>query len=354
MLVPRGRRQVADRYLLGAALLWVAWVLAASILAVSTAGSWVPYVVAPLVLLLGVLIGGRLVTAWERWWVAPVAVVGALAVLAADAFYANAQAAIGVQAVALGVLMLVSVLRLGFSERTPLSVISAVLLVVLGVLLASRSQAALLLAVVGAVAVVVAVLVARWRGGRVRGTRVRPRSWAWAGRVRAQRWAWAGGVIVGLAAVVVVWLGSRDLWPGLLTGRWSLSGARHTLWADALELWAQAPVVGAGPGSFVEHSALAASDPSLSEVHSSVLQVGSELGVIGVVLFLGLLAAGLAVAARGSGVSGVVGVVAWAALAVHAMIDHLYEFPPVVLLAGVVIGWAGAAGGPGGEVDRRG
>ena len=44
---------------------------------------------------------------------------------------------------------------------------------------------------------------------------------------------------------------------------------------------------------------------------------------------------------------------AWSALAVHSMIDHLYEFPIVVVLAGAVIGWAGARTLPSAPTSSR-
>ena len=60
---------------------------------------------------------------------------------------------------------------------------------------------------------------------------------------------------------------------------------------------------------------------------------------------LALLAAGLAVAgllwaARGRPAQTVVAAAAWTALLVHSYADHLLEFAPVVLSAGMVIGWA--------------
>ena len=55
-----------------------------------------------------------------------------------------------------------------------------------------------------------------------------------------------------------------------------------------------------------------------------------------------MLVLGVLLAARADRTRALIGVAAWSALAVHSMIDHLYEFPVVVVLAGIVIGWAGA------------
>ena len=75
---------------------------------------------------------------------------------------------------------------------------------------------------------------------------------------------------------------------------------------------------------------------------ASRFQVASELGAVGVFLFGAMLAAGMNLAAQRGRGRALIGVAAWSALAVHSMIDHLYEFPIVVVLAGAVIGWAGA------------
>lgn len=149
-----------------------------------------------------------------------------------------------------------------------------------------------------------------------------------------------GAVLIAMAAAVIVWLGQLSTWPEWLNDGGSLSWVRHTLWSDALSLWGQHPIVGAGPGAFTESSELASSTAHLAMAHSSVLQVGSELGLIGVLLFAGILGAGLAVASSGSRPAALIGVAAWTALAVHSLIDHLYEFPVVTIAAGVVIGWA--------------
>jgi len=72
-----------------------------------------------------------------------------------------------------------------------------------------------------------------------------------------------------------------------------------------------------------------------------LLQVGSELGVIGIILLGALLAGGLLFAARGSRPVALIAMAAWTALAVHSAIDHLEDFPIVAVMGGVVLGWSG-------------
>ena len=75
-------------------------------------------------------------------------------------------------------------------------------------------------------------------------------------------------------------------------------------------------------------------------------------GWVGVILFALVVLAGLWWAARGSAPWAVVAAAAWTALLVHSLTDHLLEFGPVVLAAGVAVGWAGASRPDGGEASR--
>lgn len=85
--------------------------------------------------------------------------------------------------------------------------------------------------------------------------------------------------------------GPLNTWPDWLADDSSLSDASLTLWLDALSLWVTQPVVGAGPGAFTPSSELASEIPSLASVHS-LLQVGSELGAVGVFLLGAMFVAG--------------------------------------------------------------
>lgn len=238
-------------------------------------------------------------------------------------FYSNAEAATGMQLAALSGLLLTGVIHGpgAARARTGITLLAAAA-GVLGVLLAARAQAASVLVVL----VVPLIALALCRG-------IEPSR-------RALRGVGQGGIAAAVLAVLA--LGRSSSWPQWMRHPGSLSGARHRLWSDALDLWRERPVLGSGPGSFLQHSETARSAPHLYAAHSSILQVASELGAIGVLLFLAVLVAGIFVASQGDPARGLIGVSAWCALAIHSMIDHLYEFPVVCLLAGLVIGWAGS------------
>lgn len=276
-------------------------------------------------------------------------VVPALILVIGVPSYANARAAAGVQLVALAALILegsagagsrglrgaravrtraAGDVALGGWDRTPtvwrrqlVQVIGACI-GVLGVVLAMNGKAG--------IATLALVLLAAALA-------------AWGRLILSRRTVVGLGLgIVGAAAVIVVALAVVSRWPSWMTGPESLSSARHVLWRDALSLFARNPVIGGGPGSFFEWSEVAKSHPLLYAAHSSILQVASELGAVGLILFASMLVSGTVLAAQRGRGRALIGVAAWSALAVHSMIDHLYEFPAVVLLAGIVIGWAGA------------
>lgn len=316
------RARTGDRCLAVLLLAWTAWVLCSMLWTSSGPFAVLPYLVAPLALLGGVILGRWL----SRFPVGPLlpsvlALVAAVVLLAVP-FYANAQAAWGLQLLAwAGVLVLHRPSRASGAREWGRTGVVAGMLALLAVLLVARAQATSVLVV--PVAFLVLCVVVRRVGPERRTIGV------------------IGLTVVGAAAATVIGLGRLSTWPGALTTGRSLSGARHQLWRDALELWQAHPVTGAGPGGFLADSWLAASTPHLERAHSSVLQVGAELGAVGAVLFLGILMAGAAVALQGSKAAALIGVAAWSALGVHSMIDHLYEFPLVTLTAGIVLGWAG-------------
>lgn len=304
--------------LLGVWLVWTVVVSAAKLQ--SLAGAW-PYLLAPPMVVLGV-VGGRLLASKIcRWYVLVVLVGFALVLVVLSPFYANAVAAVGVQLVGVAGLLLVRVFGEPGAAPGRGVQVAVTLLAMCGVLLAALSQAAS-----GLVLVLGVVCVLALSGQLV---------------VRGWRLVAAGSAVVAASWASVFWLASRASWPSMLAAPGGLSEVRRKLWADALALWAAHPVVGAGPGAFREYSHTAASDPTLAMVHSSVLQVGSELGAVGVVLFAGLLVVGMVLAARSGGAAGVIGVTAWTCLAVHSSVDHLYEFWPVTLVSGLVVGLAG-------------
>lgn len=205
------------------------------------------------------------------------------------------------------------------SSRTQQAVL-CLILTLTGVLLALGSQAALLLLAVLLVVICACALVG---SGPTRWITVT-----------------AGIFAAEIAAAAVVLLGSREQWPTWLAAGSSLSSARHTLWADAIALWQDHPVIGAGPGTFTASSELATTTPHLAATHSLFLQVPAELGTIGLVLLVSIFITGLLLATGSDRVTGAIAGTAWTCLAIHSAIDHLEDFPVVALTAGLVLGWA--------------
>lgn len=227
--------------------------------------------------------------------------------------YANANAALAVQVVALAGLAMLAAPRRG---RRLLVV--ALALAALSTLL-NRSAAG----VAVALPVAVSVGLAAWRPPR--------RRW-WVMLLAAATTVVAAAVLLRAAA--------SPVFPG-----WAdriFDSVREQLWHDAVALWRTKPVAGAGVGSFPDATALSV-DPDTSTAHSSVLQVGAETGWVGVALFGAVALAGLLWTLRAPAPQTIVAATAWTALLVHSYVDHLIEFTPVVLAAGLVLGWAEAS-----------
>lgn len=309
---------------LGAYLLWVAIALWRD----DAAGSRsISYLFPPLTIAAGALLGRWCARGRDGLLVPAAASALALALLLVIPIYPNAAAMAGIQLVAVsGLLLAGAACGRGRPRSATARLILTVSVGALGVLLAARAQAASVLVVVVVVVVALAV-------------RCGPRP-----SRRAVLMTGLGAV--GAAALAVVVLGSAPDWPHWMEDAGSLSRARRDLWRDALALWREHWLLGGGPGSFFESSATARSEPHLYAAHSSLLQVASELGAGGVLLFGAVLATGAVFAVSGDQALGMIGVSAWSALAVHSMIDHLYELPIVCLLAGAVIGWSGSRAAP--------
>ena len=282
-----------------------------------------PYVLTPAFLLLGTLAGEalapyaasrRLTTA-----LAGVVLVFAAGVLVSSGYgkeplgYPNANAAAAVQLVALcGLALLVA----HGVDRLVLGLAALAALLVVGL---NRSAGGL---VVG-LPLAVLVLVMLWRPAR--------RRW-WAVLISAV------SLVAGAAGIV--WLAGLSPWPA-----WAVRAfdpVRQQLWHDALTLWRSHPVIGAGPGSFADATPLAV-DPDTSTAHSSVLQVGSETGLVGVALLALVALLGVVIASRGPAPASVIAIAGWTALGAHSLVDHLLEFAVVVIAAGAVLGWARAS-----------
>lgn len=212
--------------LLGA---WLLWALLATALTGRTIGDGVEYAALPMVLGVGLVLGW-LCARWAGGFVLSAATTALALTVLVTPFYANAQAAVGVQLVALSGLLLSTALagrpvasRGGKRKRsTTAAVVLPVLTGVLGVLLAARAEAASILVVAVAALVALALALAVPVGvSRVVGV------------------ASIGIGLVGVAGalVVVIVLARLPVWPQWLEEDDSLSWARQLLWRDALELW---------------------------------------------------------------------------------------------------------------------
>lgn len=317
---PKAVRELDPSTVLGVVALaaWTAWAIAAGTSSEGSLTDTGTYLLAPLSAGGGVLLG-RWLNAKKSEETAPLLLVLMSLLLAIAARggigggllgYPNATAALALQLTALAALVMVG--RSGRARWCAgLGVAGGSVLVLLTL---SRAGAVLL------VPLLLVSLLATLRG-------VRTRIWP---------------VILGVAgsatvAVTVLWLAGRVSWPAAATS--AFDSTRRQLWADALQLWTFNPVMGSGPGSFRAFSALA-EDPDTQRVHMSLLQVGAELGIVGVALFGLLVAVGFALATRGAPSASLVAVAAISVLLIHSFVDHVLEFPGVMLAAGAVVGWA--------------
>lgn len=314
-------------------IIWCVWVVISSTNSQYAFEITSPYLVTPVVLVVGIVAGGFLRRWWRRGALLQLLMVVVLVVAVSVPIYANASAAVGGLFIALAGLATLDLresmesTQLGHyraSAAEPRALLQAIVVALTfcaGVLLVLGSQAAIALSL--PVSVIVAFSVWKHTG---------PPQWTA---------VVLGCLVSAVAAIAVMFLGSRMTWPSWLTGSESLSSARHTLWADALSLWATEPLLGAGPGAFTPSSELASSVPSLAAAHSLILQVGAELGAVGVILLAAQLLGGFLFAARGSRPVVLIAIAAWTALAVHSSIDHLEDFPIVDFMGGIILGWSG-------------
>jgi len=171
---------------------------------------------------------------------------------------------------------------------------------------------------------------------------------------RLGRWvvAVAPLVVVAMLAVTVV-LGLNH---GSLPSMFEQLNARRTaLWRDAMEIFAEQPAFGAGPGMFAQTSPTALADNDARWAHSAYLQVGAETGVIGAALLALLLmwVFGALYRSRQDQRLMVIGTAAVAAFAVHASIDYVAHFPAIVIVAALLAGLASSRAPMLAESGRR-
>lgn len=316
-----GRLIRTDRAGLVLAAAFMIWAVVAGLANARLRPALSPYLLSPLAVVLGVIVGRRLPRVDPRGVTIGITVLIAYVALhvtvrggagGGPLGYANANAALAVQLMALSGLLATS--AEGWRRRVLLAAVA----VSAAAVVITQSRTAMIVSAPLLAAVCVAL--------------VRD--------VRRRWWSVALGVAVIVAAATAVTVMTvRTTWPTVANE--VLSTARHTLWHDALTLWSLRPVIGSGPGSFQAFSTLA-KDPDTAMAHCSFLQIGAEAGAIGVALFAAIIAVGFALATRGSATATLIASGAWAALAAHSFVDHLLEYPLVVLLAGAVIGLAAA------------
>lgn len=307
--------------------LWWGWSIVSVVRSDWGLSPALPYLLCPLVLLAGVWLGGVVARHPDSVAVRVALVIAGLILVIGVVMvtepgkgptgYANANAALAVQFVAICGLGLLSTAR----ERRG-GVLVALALGVLAVAL-NRSTAGTAVAL----PIFTVVALVAW---------LRPQRRWWTAMSVA-----VGAAVVGFAGWVILRAAESTPFPD-----WAVRAfdpARERLWQDAVQVWADKPLTGAGPGSFAQSSVLAM-DPDTMAAHSSILQIGAETGWVGVTLLTAMVLAAMLWATRGRTPQAVIAVTAVAALLVHSMADHLLEFGSVVLAVGIVIGWAGATG----------
>jgi len=123
-----------------------------------------------------------------------------------------------------------------------------------------------------------------------------------------------------------------------------LTERRLELWHDAVAIIEAHPLTGVGAGHFRDVSPTARGDADAAWAHEEFLQVGAEQGVIGAALLVGGVWAALwwLGSSTVAGPRAAIGVAALTSLGIHASVDYVLHFPVVVLCAGAIVGAAGA------------
>lgn len=153
----------------------------------------------------------------------------------------------------------------------------------------------------------------------------------------AAGWQVVAALLVGGATLATVLLGATDSpSPGTDVIPQTVGSTRVDLWADALAIFAEQPVLGIGPGEFSQHSAVAAGDPDLRWAHSTPMQVLAELGLVGFGLLVGIACWIVLRLGRGAVFFGVLGL--------QPTIDYILTFPAVLGGSAFVLGAVAAAG----------
>jgi peptidoglycan/xylan/chitin deacetylase (PgdA/CDA1 family) len=154
----------------------------------------------------------------------------------------------------------------------------------------------------------------------------------------------AVAVAVALTTVLAITYSPEDDIPVVSRAVDALPERRVELWQDALSLLRDHPLTGVGPGRFAMASALARTDADARWAHNGFLQVGAETGLVGLALVVLLFAWGLARlwSSPGDPRLALLGMVAVAALGVHATVEYVLHFPLIPVTTAALVGTATA------------
>jgi O-antigen ligase len=199
-----------------------------------------------------------------------------------------------------------------------------VLIVVAIVLSGSRSA----LIGVALMAVVVAVVGVRRSGGLA--------------RFRDRRWAAALLAVGGVGLVIAPVLAVRFSQGG--------EGLRLDLWRSALAIFAQHPLFGGGPGTWVQlkllNSPVGATNLVLPHAHDLYVETLAEVGVVGSIALVVLVAlicrrllSGTRSIDRGLAAESVAVLLGLVAVAGQSFTDDMVNLPAICLLLVLVVGW---------------
>jgi O-antigen ligase len=158
-----------------------------------------------------------------------------------------------------------------------------------------------------------------------------------------------GGLLLLAAAVLAQLAMVRFGAPSLVAA--ALSQRRLDLWTDAVALVREQPLLGHGPGTFGLLSPTAFANPDTRPAHSVLLETAAELGAVGVVLLVAVVTWGYARLVTSPSRAALVGVAAWTAFWLHALVDYVADYAAVTVMVGLVLGYA--VGGPGASQQIR-
>jgi O-antigen ligase len=317
----RRRLAIAGGWTFG---LYAGWTIVTATAAGSSAGP-----TAGLVLASGLVLFVSWFVASRRPWLVPAFVVGATMLVIighGDAAltlaswrgllgYANATAALLVQATFAGVMVFVT----ARSRAGRIIGATAAGIFATGVILTGSVTAAVMMPTV----FLLALLVERIRG--IRAAIV------------------ACGCVFGVTLLVTLALGASGLGTGASPVdhlvRATISSQRVTLWGESLSLMADDPLLGVGPERFAQTSPTAVSDADLRWAHNEFLQAGAESGILGYLAGVGIFIWGFVSLYLGSPARvAVVAACALAVLGVHASVDYVLHFPTVALTGAALLG----------------